>query len=555
MRPDAKPLNKHFLFNYMKYIVVTGGVISGLGKGIVTSSIGFLLKSYGYKLTAIKIDPYLNWDAGTINPYEHGEVFILDDGREVDLDLGNYERFLDVKLNGYNNITTGKIYERVIKKERHGDYLGKTVQIIPHVTNEIKYWIKRVAKQSKTDICLIEVGGTVGDIESMPFLEALRQLKLEVKDDLVFIHVTLIPTTEPVGEQKTKPTQHSVKEIREIGIEPDFIIGRSAEPLKKSIKEKISLFCNVLPEAVISAPDAKSIYQMPLILQRQGFTNLLVSKIGLKGRRPTLSAWKKFVHSILNPSQEVTIGIVGKYTALQDAYLSIKEAFRHAGAKLTTEVKLKWIEAEDLKKNMDMIDTIDGMLVPGGFGPRGSEGKILAIKEARKKNIPFLGICYGFQLTVVEFARNVLGLKGANSTEVNSETPHPVIYLMPEQRKIKDLGGTMRRGSYPVRIKEGTLTYKLYSKKAVEERHRHRYEVNPAYIERIERAGLKFSACTPDKKRMEIAELPTNSFFIASQFHPEFKSRPTKPSPLFYGLVKASLARRKQLKDMNLKIT
>jgi CTP synthase len=529
----------------MKYIVVTGGVISGLGKGIVTSSIGCLLKSYGYKVTAIKIDPYLNWDAGTINPYEHGEVFILADGREVDLDLGNYERFLDVNLSGANNITTGKIYERVIKKERHGDYLGKTVQIIPHITNEIKYWIKRVTKRSKADICLIEVGGTVGDIESMPFLEALRQLRLEVKDDLVFIHVTLIPTTEPVGEQKTKPTQHSVKEIRAIGIEPDFIVGRGAKALKKQIKEKISLFCNVLPEAVISAPDAKSIYEMPLILQRQEFADLLLSKIGLKGRKAKLSGWKRFAHSVLNPSKEVTIGIIGKYTALQDAYLSIKEAFGHAGAKLATRVKLKWIEAEDLEKNPNLLEPIDGMLVPGGFGPRGTEGKILAIKEARERNIPFLGICYGFQLTVVEFARNVLGLKEANSTEINPKTLHPVIYLMPEQRKIKDLGGTMRRGSYPIRLREGSLAYKLYGSEVIKERHRHRYEVNPAYIEQIEQAGLKFSAFTPDKRRMEIAELPSNSYFIASQFHPEFKSRPNKPSPLFYGLVKTSLTRQK----------
>ena len=533
----------------MKYIVVTGGVISGLGKGIVASSIGFLLEARGYKVTAIKIDPYLNWDAGTINPYEHGEVFILEDGREVDLDLGNYERFLDISLTGANNITTGKIYERVIKKERRGDYLGKTVQIIPHVTDEIKRWIGAVAKKSEADICIIEVGGTVGDIESMPFLEALRQLKLGLKEDLLFVHVTLLPTTEAVGEQKTKPTQHSVKEVRGIGIDPDFIVGRGREAMKKGIKEKISLFCNVPSEAVISAPDVKSIYQMPLVLEKQDFTNLLIKKMGLTERKPKLSEWKRFVNSVLHPRKKVVIGIVGKYTALQDAYLSIREAFRHAGAKLSTEVKLKWIEAEDLIEKRGLLEEIDGMLVPGGFGPRGSEGKMVAIREARERDIPFLGICYGFQLAVVEFARNVLSLKEACSTEIYEKTPHPVIYLMPEQRRIKDLGGTMRKGSYPIRIEGGTIAYELYGKNFVEERHRHRYEVNPAYVEEIEQGGLKFSAYTPDKRRMEIAELPTNSYFVASQFHPEYKSRPNKPSPLFYGLVKASLAKQKQSKS------
>jgi CTP synthase len=535
----------------MKYVIVTGGVISGLGKGIIVSSIGFLMKARGHKVTAIKIDPYLNWDAGTINPYEHGEVFILEDGREVDLDLGNYERFLDVDLSGGHNLTTGKVYERVIKKERRGDYLGKTVQIIPHVTNEIKKWIRKVARSSKAEICLVEVGGTVGDIESMPFLEALRQMKLEEKNNLTFVHVTLVPTTGPVGEQKTKPTQHSVKEIREIGIAPDFIIGRGNEPMQPSTKQKISLFCNVTPESVISAPDVESIYSMPLVLEKQKLPKLIAARIDLESGTPALSKWKKFVNSLLNPVNTVNIGVVGKYTSLKDAYLSIKEAFNHAGAELSAKVELKWIEADELLQNLSLLNNLDGLLVPGGFGPRGTEGKILAISHARKNFLPFLGICFGFQLAVVEYARNVLELERASSTEIDPDTPNPIICIMPEQCKVKNLGGSMRRGGQPVKIRKETLAYSLYNKDETVERHRHRYEVNPSYWEMLEKGGMVISGYSGygKRQRTEIVELPPEKhpFFIASQFHPELKSRPTKPSPLFYGLVETALHKKLEL--------
>ena len=527
--------------NGIKYVIVTGGVLSGLGKGITTSSIGRLLKSHGYTVTAIKIDPYLNCDAGTMNPFQHGEVFVLSDGGEVDLDLGNYERFLDVNLSSDNNITTGRVYKSVIEKERHGDYLGKTVQIIPHITDEIREWIKKVAKQSGAQICLVEVGGTVGDIESMPFLEAVRQLHQEVGDEnLIFIHTTLVPVMGVVGEQKTKPTQHSVKELRSIGIDPDIIVGRGEEPLNQQTKEKIALFCDVPVEGVISAPDAKNIYWVPLILDDQGLTDLLLKRFKLTQRKD-LKEWKKFVEKIEHLEHTVTIGMVGKYTYLEDSYISILEAFCHAGAAANTEVNVEWIDAEKIREGKsEQLKKLDGLLVPGGFGTRGAEGKIYAIHYARRNNIPFLGICFGFQLAVVEYGKNVLGLDG-HSTEIDPATKHPFIYILPEQDGIENMGGTMRLGEQTIQIKENTIAHGLYGKNTISERHRHRYEVNPGYIDKLEKNGLIFSGRSPDKIRMEICELPTHPYFIASQFHPEFKSHPLFPAPLFVGLVKASL--------------
>ncbi len=523
-----------------KYIIVTGGVLSGLGKGITTSSVGLLLKMQGYNVTAIKVDPYLNCDAGTMNPFQHGEVFVLEDGGEVDLDLGNYERFLDVNLSSDNNITTGRVYKAVIEKERRGDYLGKTVQIVPHITDEIREWIKRVAAKSGADICLVEIGGTVGDIESMPFLEAARQLHQEVgHENVVFLHTTLIPVIGVVGEQKTKPTQHSVKELRAIGIDPDIIIGRAQEPLGKSTREKISLFCNVPVEGVISVPDVESIYEVPLLLEREGLTDFLMKRFKLE-RRDGLGKWRDFVNRIKSAKNNVKIGIVGKYTDLSDSYISIVEAFHHAGAALGSNVHVKWIEAEDLESgDLAPLKDLHGILVPGGFGMRGSAGKIESIRYAREHNIPFLGICFGFQLAVVEYGKNVLGLD-CNSTEIDPETPNPIVTILPEQEGVEDMGGTMRLGAYSIKVREGTLAYELYKKTEISERHRHRYEVNPEYIDEMENKGLVFSGISVDKIRMEIAELPDHKFFIASQFHPEFKSRPLRPAPLFYGFVKAS---------------
>ena len=533
-----------------KYIVVTGGVLSGLGKGVVASSIGLLLKSNGYKVTAIKIDPYLNCDAGTMNPFQHGEVFVLEDGGEVDLDLGNYERFLDINLHRDNNITTGKVYKNVIEKERRGDYLGKTVQIVPHITNEIKEWIRRVATESNADVCVIEIGGTVGDIESMPFLEAVRQLHLEEgHENVVFIHTTLVPIVSVVGEQKTKPTQHSVKELRAIGIDPDAIVGRCKEPLKKETKEKISLFCNVPVDAVFSSPDVECIYELPLVLKKQGLPDFILRRLGLEKRDGKLDEWQNFVSRLKNAKNEVSIALVGKYTALGDSYLSILEAFRHAGAELDTKVRVVWVEAEDIENNgTKMLESVDAILVPGGFGSRGAEGKIAAIKFAREVRKPFLGICFGFQLAVVEYGRHVLGLR-CHTTEIEPDVEHPIVTILPEQYDVDKLGGTMRLGAQPIVIKEGTLAFELYKRKEIMERHRHRYEVNPKYVDMLEKHGLVFSGIAKDKIRMEILELPSHPYFIASQFHPEFKSRPLKPAPLFYGLVRAALEEKMRRKD------
>lgn len=533
----------------MKYIFVSGGVLSGLGKGIATSSLGLLLKRSGLKVTAIKVDPYLNCDAGTMNPYEHGEVFVLHDGGEVDLDLGNYERFLDTTLGSDHNITTGKVYRSVIEKERKGDYLGKTVQIIPHIVQEIKNTITNVGERSLADVCLVELGGTVGDMESLPFLEAARQLQMELGEEtVVFMHTTLIPIMGVVGEQKTKPTQHSVKELRSIGIIPDIIIGRCCEPLQESTKRKISLFCNVPVEAVFTAHDVGTVYRVPLLLHGQGLTDYVMNRLNLDGKKTDIKAWTEFVRRIETPKDNVKIALVGKYTGLKDSYISHYKAFEHSGAKACVNVDVVWIDApergptfkEDIEKLKNELSEVHGVLVPGGFGVRGTEGKIEAIKFARENGIPFLGICLGLQLAISEFARNVMGLDGANSTEFDESTKHPVVDILPEQLRVTQMGASMRLGAQLCQIKEGTLAHELYGETKVYERHRHRYEVNPDYIERIEKAGMVFSGISEDKIKMEIGELPTSRYHIGCQFHPEFLSRPERPAPLFLGLVEAA---------------
>lgn len=520
----------------MNYIVITGGVLSGLGKGVTTASIGRILKDRGYTVVPIKIDGYVNVDAGTMNPYEHGEVFVLDDGSETDLDLGHYERFMSIDLTGDSNITTGKIYRAVIEKERRGDYLGKTVQIIPHITDEIK---KRI-NEFEADVVLIEVGGTVGDLENMVFVEALRQLSQEPDNKFIFIHLSYVPVI-PSGEQKTKPTQHSIKELLALGIQPSIIIGRCEKELTKKTKEKIALFCGVKLEEVLSDPDVDEIYKLPSILRRQELGSIIIRKLNLD-RKPTYTLkWETMLDRMYNYREGVNICIIGKYTGLEDAYLSIKEAFKHAGAYMWCKVDLRWIDAEEI--TADSFKNIDGILVPGGFGFRGAEGKISAIRYARERKIPFLGICLGFQLAVVEYARDICKLKDANTTEVNPKTQYPVIDLLPEQKEISKKGGTMRLGAYNCTIEKNSIAGRFYRQDIVSERHRHRWEVNPKYIDVLESNGLKFSGKYPEKNLMEILELPENvhPYFVASQFHPEFKSRLEKPAPLFVGLVKAAI--------------
>ncbi|MFW3145715.1 MAG: glutamine hydrolyzing CTP synthase [Thermoplasmatota archaeon] len=533
----------------MKYIFVSGGVLSGLGKGITTSSIGLLLKRSGLKVTAIKVDPYLNCDAGTMNPYEHGEVFVLKDGGEVDLDLGNYERFLGVHLSSDHNITTGKIYRSVIDKERRGDYLGKTVQIIPHIVNEIKNTIRRVASDSGADVCLIELGGTVGDMESMPFLEAARQFQMdEGNENVMFLHTTLVPIMGVVGEQKTKPTQHSVKELRSIGIQPDIIVGRCTEPLEESTKRKIALFCNVPVGAIFSAHDVGTVYSVPKLLHDQGITDRVRDRLGMERNPTDLESWNDFVFRIESPGETIRIALVGKYTGLKDSYISHYKAFEHSGAEVGVNVDIVWIDAPekgndwegDITQMKQELARCDGILVPGGFGVRGTEGKIEAIRFARENNIPFLGICLGLQLAVIEYCRNVIGLEGANSTEFDKETPHPVVDILPEQLRITQMGATMRLGAQKAKLRKDTLAYGLYGADEIWERHRHRYEINPDYIERIESGGFIFSAVSEDNIKMEIGELRSNSYHIGSQFHPEFLSHPQDPAPLFKGLVSAA---------------
>lgn len=534
----------------MHFIVITGGVISGIGKGTITSSLGYILKERDFKVTIVKIDPYLNYDAGTMNPYQHGEVFVLSDGAEVDLDLGNYERFLDRDLKSDNNITTGKIYRKVIDRERRGDYLGSTVQIIPHITDEIKRHIRKVGEDNKVDVVLVEVGGVVGDIESMPFLEALRQLKLEEDGRVFFVHVTYVPMLRSVGEPKTKPTQHSVKELRSIGIQPDAIIARSEVSLDEDTKKKIALFTQVDEKAVISVPDVSDIFTMPVYLNDSPLPSYIMKKIDLPYRSNDLENWKNIVNNIVSPREKVEIAIVGKYVDLKDSYISHEHAFMHVTGKTGIGVKIRWVNSETQMDDYENLKGVDAILIPGGFGIRGIEGKIRAIQYARENKIPILGICLGFQLEVVEFARNVLHLEGANSTEFDPDTKYPVIDLLPEQISVKEMGGTMRLGDKKVLIKKGTKSYDLYGKDEIYERHRHRYEVNPKYIDDFEKSGMHFTATDEEMIRMEILELRDHPFFMGSQFHAEFRSRPERPSVLHGALVEAAL-RYKKISEKN----
>lgn len=534
-----------------KYIFVTGGVISSLGKGIASASIGKLLESRGLKITLLKLDPYINVDPGTMNPYQHGEVYVTSDGAETDLDLGHYERFTNAKITKLNNATTGQIYNTVISRERRGDYLGKTIQVIPHITDEIKNRIKLLAGHDKNvDVILIEIGGTVGDIESLPFLEAIRQMRNDIgKENTLYIHLTLIPFIKTAEEIKTKPTQHSVGTLREIGIQPDILLCRTEKSLSEDVKQKISLFCNVPKEAVIEAKDVKTIYEIPLDFKRQKLDQIILKLLNLKHKDKDLVNWKKdVVNNILNPRHQVKIAIVGKYIQLQDAYKSIYESLTHAGIANSAKIELLKIDAETLEREdpVKVLKGIDGILVPGGFGYRGVEGKINAIKYARETNIPLLGLCLGVQCVVIEFARNVLGFKDANSTEFNKKTRHPVISLLEEQKKIKDLGGTMRLGSYPCKIKPGTKTYAAYKKLIISERHRHRYEFNNKYRKVFQEHGLNFVGIYPKKNLVEIVEITTHPFFVAVQFHPEFQSKPDCAHPLFRDFVKAAVTSEKR---------
>ncbi len=528
----------------MKFLIVTGGVLSGLGKGISASSIGRLLACRGYSVVPIKIDPYLNCDAGTMSPYQHGEVFVLDDGTEVDLDLGNYERFLDLSLKGANNITTGKVFREVLSKERRGDYLGKTVQIIPHVTSEIRRRIEAVGKEAAADIVLIEVGGTVGDIESMWFLEAIRQLRSEKgAQDVMVCHTTLVPVLSVVGEQKTKPTQHSVKELRAIGVSPDVIIGRCEVPLTEDTRRKIAAFTDVPERGVISAHDAPTIYHVPRIFEEQGLTEYILQRLGLSSRENTLPEWAQFVKRLSDVSGEVEVAIIGKYTELRDSYLSHLEAIHHCEAATGRHVKIRWIEAEQVEQGLikDPFEGVNGIVIPGGFGWRGVEGKVEAARYARENKVPFLGICLGFQSSVIEFGRDVLSLAGATSTEFDSRTPHPVIDLLPEQQGVDEMGGTMRLGAHRVLVDGDSMAGRLYGGTDVYERHRHRYEVNPQYIPDLESAGMRFTGRSEDGRRMEIFELRDHPFMVGCQFHPELKSRPNRPAPIYLGLVQAAI--------------
>ena len=520
-----------------KFIFVTGGVISSLGKGLTTASLGRILKSKGFNVTALKFDPYINVDAGTMNPYQHGEVFVTEDGAETDLDLGHYERFLDVNLSAINNVTTGKIYSSVIKKEREGKYLGSTVQIIPHITEEIKESIKLVARETKADVVLVEIGGTVGDIEGLPFLEAARQFRKDVgRDNVIYLHVTLVPSLFPTGELKTKPTQHSVKELRSIGIQPDIILCRARTKLPKSIREKIALFTDVEPEAVITGVDVEDLYAIPLYFEEEGLGDLVCKLLGLENRNSDLEDWKRMVNRELNG--EVNITILGKYVTLPDAYISVVQALKHATRFYGVKLNIRWVESD--KVNAENVEEVlkgtEGLLVPGGFGARGVEGMIEGIRWARKNNIPFLGLCLGLQCAVIEFARSI-GLKYANSSEFDENTPDPVIDLMPNQKNISEKGGTMRLGAYPCVLDKSSMSYKYYQQELIYERHRHRYEVNNKYRELFEKHGLKIAGTSPDGELVEIIEIPSHPFFVATQFHPEYKSRPLNPHPLFKGFI------------------
>lgn len=532
-----------------KYIFVTGGVVSSLGKGITAASLGRLLKSRGYRVTIQKFDPYINIDPGTMSPYQHGEVFVTDDGAETDLDLGHYERFIDINLSKNSNTTTGKIYQSVINKERRGDYLGGTVQVIPHITNEIKERVFRVGQQDNADFVITEIGGTVGDIESLPFLEAIRQVKKDVgKNDVLYIHVTLVPYISAAGELKTKPTQHSVKELRSIGISPDIIVCRSEKPISKEMREKMAMFCDVDPDAVIQNLTARSIYEVPMLMEEQGLDTIVLRKLAMEDKPKDMQGWHDMVARILKKyDKKVTIAVVGKYVALQDAYISITESLRHAAVANEAELDIHWVNAEEIEADDTDMDKVmagvDGILVPGGFGNRGIEGKIKAIQYAREHKIPFFGICLGMQCAVIEFARHVCGMADANSSEFNPNSTHPVIDLMPEQIDVEDLGGTMRLGLYPCKVYPDTLTSKAYNAELIYERHRHRYEFNNAFREEIVGKGLVLGGTLPNGRLVEIVELPESEhpWFLGAQFHPEFKSRPTNPHPLFREFVGAAV--------------
>ena len=525
-----------------KYIFVTGGNVSSIGKGILCASTGLLLKSLGHKVTILKCDPYVNIDAGTMNPIQHGEVFVTDDGAETDLDLGHYERFIDEDLTRYNNITTGQIYESVIRKERAGDYLGKCVQVIPHVTDEIKRRIRLVASHTHADVVIVEIGGTVGDIEGLPFLEAIRQFRNDVgRDNAINIHVTLIPFLHPGGELKTKLTQHSVKELRGIGIYPDLILVRTHLGITEEMRNKISLFCDVPPECVIEGLDVPSIYDVPQMLNEQGYAELVTERLGLEKKKPVIHEWEEFLRKKASANSQIKVAIVGKYNRLKDAYLSILESLNHACVHQGVTPRLKWVDAEKVNEGnvKRYLSRVDGVLVPYGFGERGVEGKILAAKFARENNVPYLGLCLGLQIAVIEFARNVCGLKDAHSTEFVPDTPHPVIDFLPTQRHILEKGGTMRLGAYPCDLAPRSLARKIYGKTRISERHRHRYEVNPKYHEKLTKGGMVFSGVSPDGVLVEMIEYPEHPYFVASQFHPEFKGRPVRPHPMFYGFVTA----------------
>ncbi len=532
-----------------KYIFVTGGVVSSLGKGITAASLGRLLKSRGYRVTIQKFDPYINIDPGTMSPYQHGEVFVTDDGAETDLDLGHYERFIDINLSKNSNTTTGKIYQSVINKERRGDYLGGTVQVIPHITNEIKERVFRVGQQDNADFVITEIGGTVGDIESLPFLEAIRQVKKDVgKNDVLYIHVTLVPYISAAGELKTKPTQHSVKELRSIGISPDILVCRSEKPISKEMREKMAMFCDVDPDAVIQNLTARSIYEVPMLMEEQGLDTIVLRKLAMEDKPKDMQGWHDMVARILKKyDKKVTIAVVGKYVALQDAYISITESLRHAAVANEAELDIHWVNAEEIEADDTDMDKVmagvDGILVPGGFGNRGIEGKIKAIQYAREHKIPFFGICLGMQCAVIEFARHVCGMADANSSEFNPNSTHPVIDLMPEQIDVEDLGGTMRLGLYPCKVYPDTLTSKAYNAELIYERHRHRYEFNNAFREKIVDKGLVLGGTLPNGRLVEIVELPESEhpWFLGAQFHPEFKSRPTNPHPLFRDFVGAAV--------------
>lgn len=525
-----------------KFIFVTGGVVSSLGKGITAASLGRLLKSRGLKVALQKFDPYINVDPGTMSPYQHGEVFVTEDGAETDLDVGHYERFIDENMPRHANVTTGQIYQSVLDKERRGDYLGQTVQVIPHVTNEIKERITQIQHATQVDVVISEIGGTVGDIESLPFLEAIRQLKSDLgKENVLYIHVTLIPFIKAAGELKTKPSQHSVKELRSIGINPDILVCRTEKELSRDLKAKLALFCDVENDAVIQCIDARSIYEVPLILAEEGLDNIVIRMLGLECNDGDLADWRELVRRIKNPQGQVTIGLVGKYVELQDAYLSVAESLYHAGIYHQELIDIRWIYAEELEKSSTgMLEGLDGILVPGGFGERGVEGKILAAQYARENRIPYLGICLGMQCAVIEFARHVCDMIDAHSSEFNPQTPYPVIDLMSEQTSVVEKGGTMRLGQYPCRLAPGTKAMEAYGQDEIVERHRHRYELSNRFRDQLVACGMIFSGISPDGKLVEMMELPDHPWFVSCQFHPEFKSRPNRPHPLFRDFVRAA---------------